>query len=69
MGEVRREDYPVKKYTVNLFQGDLEALQELFPRAGASRVIRNLVRSFLNKLKSQSPTEPVELPDDILADE
>lgn len=64
---MKREDSPIKKYTVNLFLGDLETLQELFPRAGASRVIRNLVRKFINdcRTRAEQKAEPVDFPDDI----
>jgi hypothetical protein len=39
----RKEDRPISKHTLNLFEGQFEKLQELHPRLGAAKVIRTLV--------------------------
>lgn len=44
---MRRRGELLKKANINLFAGDLERLQELHPRIGASNVIRLLVRQHL----------------------
>lgn len=39
----RKEDRPISKHTLNLYEGQLDKLQELHPRLGAAKVIRTLV--------------------------
>lgn len=39
----RKEDKPMTKHTLNLYEGQMERLQELHPRLGAAKVIRTLV--------------------------
>jgi len=39
----RKEEKPLTKHTLNLYQGQAEKLQELHPRLGAAYVIRKLV--------------------------
>lgn len=39
----RKEDRPISKHTLNLFEGQLDKLQELHPRLGAAKVIRTLI--------------------------
>lgn len=46
---MRRKGEPLKKYSVNLREGDIERLQELYPRIGASWVIRKLIRQHLRE--------------------
>jgi hypothetical protein len=45
--EMKRDDHPLKKVTINLFDGDLEKIQHMFPRPGASKIIRDLVHKFI----------------------
>lgn len=52
----RREREPLEKVCINLFEGDMNALQELHPRVGAGRAIRELVRSHI-LLVRQKATE------------
>lgn len=46
----RKEDHPLQKVTLNLFEGDFERLQTLYDRLGAGKVVRTLVRSHLRKI-------------------
>lgn len=39
----------LQKVTLNLFDGDFERCRELYPDLGAGKVIRTLVRSFIEK--------------------
>lgn len=39
----RKETQPLTKHTLNLYEGQLDKLQELHPRLGAAKVIRTLV--------------------------
>lgn len=40
----------LEKVTLNLYEGDWKRLSAIAPRAGASLIVRNLVRSFLMKI-------------------
>lgn len=46
------------KHTLNLFNGDYEKLQELYPDVGASPVIRRIVRKYLESIENK-PNEEV----------
>ena len=47
----RREDYAIRRHTLNLFDGDFERLQAIHgTRIGASKVIRDLVRAHLKEI-------------------
>ena len=47
----RREDYAIRRHTLNLFDGDFERLQDIHgTRIGASKVIRDLVRAHLRAI-------------------
>jgi hypothetical protein len=60
----RKEDRPLQKVTLNLFDGDYAALQSLYPRPGAGKIIRELVRRHLRD--SEAINRPVtELPIDL----
>jgi hypothetical protein len=43
----KRESRELSKHTLNLFAGQVDKLQELFPRLGAAKVIRTLVDDYL----------------------
>ena len=43
---------PIIKHKVGLFAGDLERLQELFPKQGASYALRIMLRNFLNRVEA-----------------
>ena len=47
----RREDFAIRRHTLNLFDGDFERLQDIHgTRVGASKVIRDLVRAHLREI-------------------
>lgn len=47
----RREDFAIRRHTLNLYEGDFERLQAIHgTRIGASKIIRDLVRSYLRKI-------------------
>jgi len=48
----------LRKHTLNLFKGDVERLQEMFPDLGAGAVIRRLVRSFIQKSEAEANARP-----------
>ena len=51
----RREDHPISKHTLNLYQGDYEELQALYStRIGAAKIIRDLVRAHIKKVKENA---------------
>lgn len=46
----------LQKHTLNLFAGDYEELQSMYPDVGAGPIIRRLVRDFLAKVQT-NPAE------------
>lgn len=50
----RREDFPLEKISVKLFEGEFAQLNELYPSVGASKIIRELVHSHLNKVEVET---------------
>lgn len=67
---MRRDDRPLEKHTINLFKGDLQKVQEYFPRPGASKIIRDLVHNFIKRTEAAAqkdrPALALELKDDDL---
>lgn len=53
----RKEDIPIEKVTLNLYAGDMGFLQRMYPRLGASRAIRRLVRSYREKIEAGAGTD------------
>lgn len=53
----------LQKHTLNLREGDIQALRELMPNREPTAVIRQLVSNFVDKLQSASktPKEPVDI--------
>ena len=49
----------LKKHTLNLREGDMEALVELFPKLHPSTVVRQIVSKFIDKVRNV-PEQPVE---------
>lgn len=43
----RKEDMPIKKVTLNLFDEDWEKLQIWHPELGASKVVREIVHAYI----------------------
>lgn len=52
----------LQKHTLNLRAGDMEALEQLFPRHPASVMVRRVVSKFIDNLRNV-PAEEVEVPD------
>ena len=46
----RKETAPLSKHTLNLYEGQLDKLQELHPRLGAAKVIRTLIDDHLRNV-------------------
>lgn len=61
----KREDHPIRKHTLNLFEGDYERLQMLFPKAGAGKIIRTLVRKFIVQVEESAQQSTTPLPIEI----
>jgi len=63
----KKEDHPIRKHTLNLYEGDFERLTVLFPKAGAGKIIRTLVRKFVNQVEDtaqqSTPPTPIEIED------
>ena len=59
----RRETIEIEKVTLNLFKGDRFRLQDLHGRLGYGKVIRELVRSHIERAEAAAegkvPAEPV----------
>lgn len=47
----RKEDFPLQKVTLSLYDGDWDYIRSLYSQIGASRVIRKLVRNFREKVE------------------
>lgn len=48
----------LQKHTLNLFAGDYEELQHLYPDHGAGPIIRSIVRRFIEQCKSAETFAP-----------
>ena len=55
----RKEDQPLTKHTLNLYEGQLDKLQELHPRLGAAKVIRMLIKKHLDDVDGAMAFGPV----------
>lgn len=60
----RKEDRPISKHTLNLYEGQLDKLQELHPRLGAAKVIRTLVDDHIRSVAEglNQIAEPLPIP-------
>ena len=47
----------LQKVTLNLFAGDFAKLQDLYPVAGAGKIVRNLVRQHLKGIEARVARE------------
>jgi hypothetical protein len=52
---VKKVEEELSKHTLNLFSGDYNRLQELYPDIGAGPIIRRLVRDYLSKVEAARP--------------
>lgn len=51
---MKRSDIPLEGKFLNYFSGDVDKLKALFPRQGASFIVRNLVRQYLRKVEEDA---------------
>lgn len=58
----RKKVEELQKHTLNLRSGDMKALEELFPRFGASVMVRRIVSRFIDQTR-KVPENPVDLQD------
>lgn len=52
---MKKSEYPLRKHTLNLYDGDLEELAVLFPDLPKTEVVRELVRSTIDRHKAAAP--------------
>lgn len=50
----KKEDFPLQKVTVKLYDGEFAQLQTLHPRIGASKVVRMLVHSHIKSVMARA---------------
>lgn len=50
----RKETKPVTKHTLNLFEGQVEKLQALYPRMGAAFAIRRIIDKHLEEVEAKA---------------
>lgn len=55
----------LKKHTLNLRAGDMEALQQLFPKYPASTMVRQVISKFVDRIRNV-PEENVDIPENFL---
>jgi len=48
----------LQKHTLNLYAGDYEEIQSLYPDVGAAVVIRRLIRQFLDQIRAKGGETP-----------
>ena len=48
----------LQKHTLNLFAGDYEKLQHLYPDHGAGPIIRSVIRKFIEQCETGSASLP-----------
>ena len=48
----------LQKHTLNLFAGDYEKLQQLYPDHGAGPIIRSVIRKFLEQCEAGQHETP-----------
>jgi len=53
----------LQKHTLNLFAGDYERLQLLYPDHGAGPIIRSVIRKFIEQCESAGATPITNLPE------
>lgn len=54
----KAEPEAVTKVTIRIFTRDYSRLQDLFPRQGAAKAIRELVRQYVQKVDRMTPAGP-----------
>lgn len=51
------ETEELQKHTLNLFKGDYEEIQNMFPDLGAAVIIRRVVRNYVEGLREKTQVE------------
>lgn len=54
------EKEPMRKHTLNLFDGDFDRLQRLYPDIGAAAIIRRLIRNHLEKTEPKTDISKIQ---------
>lgn len=53
----KAEEHELQKHTLNLFKGDFDRLRGIAGEAGAGKIIRRLVRRYINEVDSSVKTK------------
>jgi hypothetical protein len=61
----RKEDFPLEKVTINLFEGDVARFNQLFPRLRVSKFLRETLRRTLRKIENEAQRAPQPVVEDI----
>lgn len=54
----RKEDLPLKKITIKLFDGDVDRFLQLYPRLGVSKFLRESLHRHLRKVEESVQRAP-----------
>jgi hypothetical protein len=60
-----KNNEPLQKHTLFLFEGDYQRIQELYPEVGGAVIIRQIIRNHLNKVVPQTDLSEVEVETEI----
>lgn len=63
-----KELEPLVKVKVNLFAKDYERLKDFYPIQGPARVIRALVRSYVERIERQTSIPVVDVDKDVIVE-
>lgn len=50
----RKEEFPLEKITIKLFEGDAERFRQLHPRLSISRFVRETIRRHIRKVENEA---------------
>lgn len=53
------EKEPMQKHTLNIFAGDFDRLQRMYPDVGAAAIIRRLIRRHLEDTEPKADTSKI----------
>lgn len=59
----RSESRPLSKHTLNLYAGQYDRLQELYPRLGAAMVIRTVIEDHLRSIAESAAQKLEPIPE------
>jgi hypothetical protein len=57
------EKEDLQKHTLHLFTGDFKRLNEMYPKASASAIVRKLVHAHLSKIDKPINTDKIKVED------